>query len=216
MKTNLHDDQKFAEYKHKYRERGTILTKMDDMTHPIDKNEIKELSLCCKEVEKEYVSIGDAGSQNNLLVGRFMTDVDKPVIVENEYSHKVLEILSKEKTINFIKNILELECDIFIRRVQFNQIDKNCFVGYHLDTDSNPDYLAAGVIQLGKSYKGGHYRVYQKNGEYFDYISSYGDLILSNCTYPHEVTKVEEGERKSLVFFVSKNSGENRRKNKNV
>ena len=32
MKTNLHDDQKFAEYKHKYRERGTILTKMDDMT----------------------------------------------------------------------------------------------------------------------------------------------------------------------------------------
>ncbi len=216
MKTNLHDDQKFAEYKHKYRERGTILTKMDDMTHPIDKNEIKELSLCCKEVEKEYVSIGDAGESNNLLVGRFMTDVDKPVIVENEYSHKVLEILSKEKTINFIKNILELECDIFIRRVQFNQIDKNCFVGYHLDTDSNPDYLAAGVIQLGKSYKGGHYRVYQKNGEYFDYISSYGDLILSNCTYPHEVTKVEEGERKSLVFFVSKNSGENRRKNKNV
>ena len=96
MKTNLHDDQKFAEYKHKYRERGTILTKMDDMTIT-DKNEIKELSLCCKEVEKEYVSIGDAGDSNNLLVGRSMTDVDKPVIVENEYSHKVLEILSKEK-----------------------------------------------------------------------------------------------------------------------
>ena len=47
-------------------------------THPIDKNEIKELSLCCK-VEKEYVSIGDAGESNNLLVGRFMTDVDKPL-----------------------------------------------------------------------------------------------------------------------------------------
>ena len=51
---------------------------------------------------------------------------------------------------------------IFIRRIQFNQIDKDCFVGYHLDTDSNPDYIAAGVIQIGSKFEGGLYRVYQK------------------------------------------------------
>ena len=52
--------------------------------------------------------------------------------------------------------------------------------------------------------KGGKYRVYQKDGSYFDYTSTYGDLIISNCTYPHEVTRVTSGQRKSLVFFISK------------
>ena len=37
------------------------------------------------EVDKEYISIGDAG-ENNLLVGRFMTDVKKPEVVNNGYS----------------------------------------------------------------------------------------------------------------------------------
>ncbi len=157
------------------------------------------------------MSIGDAGESNNLLVGRFMTDVDKPLIVDNPYSNDVVKVLSQEKVKKFIKKILNIDDKIFLRRIQFNQIDKNCFVGYHLDTDSNPDYLLAGVIQLGKTYEGGLYRVYQNNNDYYDYRSSFGDLILSNCNYPHEVTKVSNGERKSLVFFISKNGGNNKR-----
>ena len=35
-------------------------------------------------------------------------------------------------------------------KIQYNKIEENCFIGYHLDTDSNPDYLCACVIQLGK------------------------------------------------------------------
>ena len=88
-----------------------------------------------------------------------------------------------------------------MRRIQFNQIDSNCFVGHHLDKDSNPDYIAAIVIQIGKLYKGGIYRVYQKD-EVFDYTSSYGDLIISDCNYPHEVTKVTEGEKITCIFRV--------------
>jgi hypothetical protein len=206
--------EKIIEHKNNYDNKGTILVNTSDVVHPLSEDDINQLNLFCEKVDKEYISIGDAGESNNLLVGRFMTDIEKPLVVENPYSEKVIKILSQEKVIKFIKKILNIDEEVFLRRVQFNQIDKDCFVGYHLDTDSNPDYLAAGVIQLGKNYKGGLYRVYQKNNSYFDYKSTFGDLIISNCNYPHEVTKVLDGERKSLVFFISNNSGKNNRKKK--
>mgnify|MGYP003705846561 FL=1 len=206
--------EKIIEHKNNFDNKGTILVNTSDVVHPLSEDDINQLNLFCEKVDKEYISIGDAGESNNLLVGRFMTDIEKPLVVENPYSEKVIKILSQEKVIKFIKKILNIDEEVFLRRVQFNQIDKDCFVGYHLDTDSNPDYLAAGVIQLGKNYKGGLYRVYQKNNSYFDYKSTFGDLIISNCNYPHEVTKVLDGERKSLVFFISNNSGKNNRKKK--
>ena len=98
---------------------------------------------------------------------------------------------------SFFKKILGIDKkkDIYLRRVQFNQIDSGCFVGYHLDKDSNPDYLAAGVIQFGKNFKGGKYRVYQSKKKYIDYTPSVRSLIISDCNFPHEVTKVTKGGR---------------------
>ena len=144
--------ENFEDYKNNYDKKGTILIKKNSSINPLDENDINLLNLYCEKVEKEYVSIGDAGESNNLLVGRFMTDVDKPLIVDNPYSNGVVKVLSQEKVKIFLKKILNIDDKIFLRRIQFNQIDKNCFVGYHLDTDSNPDYLLAGVIQLGKIY----------------------------------------------------------------
>ena len=204
-------EQAYKNILNNYREKGTIVLPYDNNIYPISKTDVEELTSCCHEVEKEYIEIGDAGEKNNLLVGRFMTDIEKPQMVNNKYSKQVLDILNSEKMISFSKKILNTQDELYIRRVQFNQIDKDCFVGYHLDTDSNPDYLVAGVIQLGSNYEGGYYRVYQKDKTYFDYETSYGDLILSNCNYPHEVTKVTKGERKSLVFFLSKHNQRNRR-----
>ena len=142
-----------------------------------------------------------------------MTDVKKPEIAKNPFSEKVVSILSKQKVFDFIKKVSGSEGNLYLRRVQFNQIDKGNFVGYHLDTDSNPDYIAACVVQLGSDYTGGKYRVHQKDGTHNDFTSGFGDLIISNCNYPHEVTKVESGNRKSLVFFVSNDPGKNKRNN---
>ena len=146
-----------------------------------------------------------------------MTDIEKPEKVNNNFSEKVIKILSSKKVINFIKKICNCNDEIFIRRVQYNEITENCFVGYHLDKDSNPDYLAAIVLQLGVNFNGGLYRVYNKFNKknYIDYKPNYGSLLISDCEYPHEVTKVESGKRGSLVFFVSKNNGKNPRNKKN-
>lgn len=196
-----------------YISKGTVLIQKNEETNPIRDEDLSKLLNCCNDVEKEFIQIGDAGEKNNLLVGRFMTDVKKPEVVKNPYSEEVIKILSQSKVFNLIKQIIGIKKDCYLRRVQFNQIDKNNFVGYHLDTDSNPDYIAACVLQLGDKYTGGKYRVYQKDGTHFDYRSEFGDLIISNCTYPHEVTKVESGNRKSLVFFISEHNGKNKRNN---
>ncbi len=207
------DNQIISNHLNNYVSKGTVLIKKDEKTNPIGEEDLTKLLTCCNEVKKEFIEIGDAGEKNNLLVGRFMTDIKKPEIVKNPYSEDVIKILSQNKVFSLIKQIIGIKKDCHLRRVQFNQIDKNNFVGYHLDTDSNPDYIAACVLQIGDNYTGGKYRVYQKDGSHFDYRSGFGDLIISNCTYPHEVTKVESGNRKSLVFFISEHAGENKRNN---
>ena len=207
------NDQIIAQHSKKYLDRGTVLIRKEEKINPISKKDLIKLFDCCNDVEKEFIKIGDAGEDNNLLVGRFMTDVKKPEIVKNPFSETVINILTQNKVNELIKQVIGMKNDCHLRRVQFNQIDRSNFVGYHLDTDSNPDYIAACVLQLGDDYTGGKYRVYQKDGSYIDYVSKFGDLIISNCTYPHEVTKVESGNRKSLVFFISKHSGANKRNN---
>lgn len=201
--------------KNNYNKNGTVIIKPYHKLNPINDKDLEILEVSCEKVAKEFIRIGDAGEKNYLHVGRFMTDIKKPKIVDNPYSKRLLKVLNQIKFINLFKKVLNIKISskIFLRRVQFNQIDKGNFVGYHLDTDSNPDYIAAVVIQLGKNYTGGKYRVYQKNGKYIDYTPKYRSIILSNCTYPHEVTKVKSGKRQSLVFFISNHKLYNRRKN---
>ncbi len=199
-------------FKKNYALNGTAY--VEENLSPFNKDEFNGISDCCEKVEKEFVSVGDANEPNHVNVGRFMTDVEKPKIVNNQYSKKLLDILWSENVKSYIKYITNVNEEIYIRRVQYNEIKENCFVGYHLDIDSNPDYLAACVLQLGKNFDGGLYRVYNKsdNSKYIDYKPNYGSLIISDCNFPHEVTKVTDGKRGSLVFFVSTNPGLNRRK----
>jgi hypothetical protein len=203
--------ENLSAHKKNYLEKGTAYIKFEE--NIFTEEEVLELQRICFDVPKEHVEIGDAGESNYLKVGRFMTDTDNPKVVNEEFSISLIKILNKDRAKNVISKILDVnENDIFYRRIQFNEIFENCFVGLHLDTDSNPDYLAACVLQVGKKFEGGMYRVYQKDKSYFDYKPNYGSLIISDCRYPHEVTKVTKGLRGSLVFFVSKHKGKNRRK----
>jgi Rps23 Pro-64 3,4-dihydroxylase Tpa1-like proline 4-hydroxylase len=198
----------------KYNKFGTVLIQPKSKSNILSEKDFRDLENYCKKVKKEIIKIGDAGEKNHLHVGRFMTDIKKPLVVKNPYSKKVLKILYKKEYIDLVKKVLGIKSNkkVFLRRIQFNQIDKGNFVGYHLDTDSNPDYQAAVVIQLGRSFSGGKYRVYQNKKSYIDYSPKQKSIIISNCEYPHEVTKVTKGNRKSLVFFIGKNLNRNKRK----
>jgi Rps23 Pro-64 3,4-dihydroxylase Tpa1-like proline 4-hydroxylase len=204
--------EKLIQYRrNEYQKQGTSMIPFDEKINPFTDEDFQNLFKYCEKVEKEFIEVGDAGEDNNLMVGRFMTDKAKPEVVENPYSQKLLKILRKNNLIDLVKKILNINNEIHLRRVQFNQINKGNFVGYHLDTDSNPDYLAACVLQLGDDFEGGIYRVFQEDKSYNDFNPTKGSLIISNCNYPHEVTKVISGKRKSLVFFISNHFGDNKR-----
>ena len=197
------------EYKNKYLNKGTSY--IEKKFTPFLDSEIEELETACTEVKKEFIEIGDAGEYNHLWVGRFLSDKDRPRILNKNLALRVLDILGRSKVKGFVQNIINYDKELYLRRVQYNQIESGCYIGYHLDVDSNPEYLCACVIQLGAQYSGGKYRVYQKDKSFIDYTSEYKSMIISDCNYPHEVTKVTKGSRKSLVFFFANHNKKNKR-----
>lgn len=199
--------------KKRYDKYGTIMFDLEKSFFSDD--DFKKLEKLLAKLPYEYVSTGDAGEDNSVEVGRLMTDIKHPKIVNESISKLALEILNKDEHLKFYKTLLNRD-ELYLRRVQVNKMHKNSFVGLHLDIDSNPDYLAAVVIQFGKNFKGGDYIVYEdKNDDVgLCYPPSYQSMILSNCHYPHEVTKVEKGTRISLVFFLCGHKSENLRDTK--
>ena len=197
--------------KKNYQDKGTVLFNLkDSFFENIDFEALKDAS---KNISYETVQIGDAGEKNKVEVGRFMTDIDKPEIVNNQYSEKVLNILNKVNYKKIFGEIISHEKELYIRRVQVNKMYKDSFIGYHLDVDSNPDYLAAVVIQIGAEFEGGDYVVYKNKEDKKPNVFKpfYQSMIISNCLRPHEVTKIVSGERISLVFFLCMHDSHNKR-----
>ena len=75
-----------------------------------------------------------------------MSDKDRPRLLNKKLASVVKEIVGSERIKKFLKDILNDNRELYLRRVQYNKIDKDCFIGYHLDVDSNPDYLCACVF----------------------------------------------------------------------
>ena len=200
--------------KKRYDKYGTIMFNLKNSF--FSNQDFLEVEKLINQLPYEYVSTGDAGEDNSVEVGRLMTDVDNPTVVNKAISEKALDILNKSEHVNFYKNIVGKDV-LYLRRAQVNKMHKNSFVGYHLDVDSNPDYLAAVVIQYGKVFSGGDYVVYQDKEDKIGlcYSPQYQSMIISNCNYPHEVTKVLNGTRTSLVFFLCSHKDENPRDKKN-
>lgn len=169
-----------------------------------------ELEQLCARLPYEQVDIGDAGEPNCLGVGRFMTDVEEPKLVNRPVSERALEIVTRPAYIDYLKSVFGLD-EVHIRRMQVNSMSTGSFVGYHLDVDSNPDYVGAIMIQLGKDFAGGDFVVHGGNRPERRFAPYYKSLMMSLCVFPHEVSKVESGQRVSLVYFVSGHGGPNRR-----
>ena len=194
-------------FKKELKKKGTVLISGNKSF--IKVKDFAKIESNLKKLPKEFVSIGDAGEKNHVVVSRLMTDVKKPVLVNKRYSKIIIDLLKKKylKELSFLCNI---KSKVYIRRAQLNIMRKNCFVGKHLDIDSNPDYLFAIIIQLGTKFSGGDYRVHKKNKSY-DFKPRYKSIMISDCKIPHEVRAVKSGKRSSFVFFLSKQKGKNKR-----
>ncbi|MEC8074355.1 MAG: 2OG-Fe(II) oxygenase [Pseudomonadota bacterium] len=200
-------DNLFLTNRKKLKNDGTIM--IDSRDSFIQSKDFVKIENTLKKIPKEFVTIGDAGEKNYVHVSRLMTDIKKPIIVNKRFSKIVIDLLNKKYKSHFeqITNHKKL----FIRRAQVNVMFKNSFVGYHLDIDSNPDYLYAVILQLGSNFTGGLYVVYKKGKKPKKFKPNYKSIIISDCKIPHEVSKVKSGKRISFVFFLSKNFKANKR-----
>lgn len=188
---------------------GTILLKLGE--HPLTEAELDRLDQLSdvSNVPYEHVDIGDAGEENFVDVARFMTDVEEPLRVNEEAADEVLAILGSSKMMQFYDEVVG--SNLVIRRCQVNLLHKGGFVGFHLDTDSNPDYASPIVIQFSSDYSGGDYVVHHPIHSAQEFSMPRYSMIISSCNLPHEVTEVTSGRRKSLVYFLSNHAGKNRR-----
>ncbi|UQS17428.1 2OG-Fe(II) oxygenase [Pseudomonas sp. HS6] len=175
-----------------------------------DWDDINEI-LASKALPWEQVFIGDADELNDLTVARFMTDVERPKRVNQPLADQMISVVCNEKLMQFVSGLLDGE-EFYIRRMQVNKMKDGSFIGKHLDVDSNPDYLYSIVLQLGKGFAGGEFLIFNEQGEQVNMIyPALQSIVITDCTFPHQVESVTEGERVSLVFFVSKHAEKNRR-----
>ena len=201
-------ENQFLEEKLIFSKNGTIMLEQEN--NIFSEVELQKLENLADELPFEHIEIGDADEPNFLEVGRLITDIDKPKLVNDLISKQVIDIVGSDERMKFYKFLLD-KSELYIRRMQYNVMGEGCFVGLHLDTDSNPDYLIAVVVQLGGNFKGGEYVVYGGNIPPRSFSPPRFSVIVSDCRYEHEVTKIKSGLRKSLVFFLSTNNGKNTR-----
>lgn len=200
--------EKYGDAKQRFINDGTVI--MDIQESFLSEEDFHTLEELSNRLPYEHVEIGDAGEENFLTVGRFMTDIERPLRVNQPLSDQALEIVARDDVIEACKYILDAP-NLYVRRMQVNCMGEGCFVGYHLDTDSNPDYKVAIVLQLGQEFDGGEYVVHGGGKPPRHFRPWYRSVIISNCEYPHEVTRVSKGQRVSLVYFLSEHDGENQR-----
>ena len=187
-------------------------------SHFLSLDEVKLIEEYLLQFPLENITIGDAGEVNNCQVGRLMEDQPEefPKQLNNELSTPILNMFRKKEAQVFFKPYLKIDGEQTIRRCQFNLLKDGCFVGRHLDTDSNPDYEIACVLQLGSKFKGGEFTVFpSKNSSKKEcqvIKPEYGSITISKCKVEHAVEKVIEGTRTSLVAFISNYSDKNKRK----
>lgn len=158
----------------------------------------------------ETVHIGDAGEPNKVEVGRLMTDVEGPLVVNEAVSKRMLEILGAPSRLKFMENLLGMS-PLYVRRAQINSMFTGSFIGVHLDRDSNPDYEVSIVLQFGRAFEGGEFVIHLPDGSKNTIVPRFRSVTITRCDLPHEVRTVQGGTRTSLVYFVSKHSGHNRR-----
>jgi len=199
---------KFDQEKKNYLNNGTIM--LESKNNIFSQSELQNLENLADSLPFEHIEIGDADEPNFLEVGRLITDIEEPKLVNESVSKQVIDIVASKERMEFYKFLLD-EPELYIRRMQYNVMGENCFVGLHLDTDSNPDYLVACVVQLGGDFVGGDYVVYGGGIPPRSLSPTRFSVIFSVCKYEHEVTKIESGMRKSLVFFLSTHDGKNKR-----
>lgn len=186
-------------------QQATLLFEENEI--PLNKQEWNALSELLSKSEYEHIVGGDASESHSVWVSRYINDVDTPEAL-NDYSKEVEAIVMSTKMRNFYQQFTGTD-ELCLRRCQANRLQTGDYIGEHKDQDSSPDYFATIVFHFSNDYSGGYFQSGEsKFGEKkLEEQPQYKPLarmaLVNNCSVPHQVTKVESGERLTLACFLS-------------
>lgn len=203
-KTKVRSAEQLAD---EFRQNGAVLIAAEEL--PMGKADWQQLDAILNGMDYEKVVGGDTGDAHSVWVGRFVNDVTRP-----EYLHpltdRVLGILMSQKMHQFFSRLIGAG-PLCVRRCQANRLESGDFIGYHIDQDTTPDYLATAIFQLSGAYQGGEFIVYHPDRGDFPMDFPRFSVLLNRGDIPHEVTSVKQGTRSTLACFFSTNFGPTRK-----
>lgn len=189
-----------------FEDQGALLFAQAEI--PMEEKEWQQLEEILNSVEYEHIVGGDAGESHSVRVCRFYNDVDMPMALHDK-SLSVSNIVMSHKMKNFYKKFTGTD-RLCLRRCQANLLQKGDYISVHKDQDSSPSYFVTVVFHFGSRYTGGSFVSHDAKRGDRSYRPENRMILVNNCSIPHEVSKVEKGERRTLACFLSKDFGSSR------
>jgi Rps23 Pro-64 3,4-dihydroxylase Tpa1-like proline 4-hydroxylase len=177
---------------------------------PLTGVEWQKLAELLANSEYDHIIGGDANESHSVWVSRYFNDVDTPEAL-NERSDDIRDIVMSPKMRDFYQQFTGTS-RLCLRRCQANKLQQGDYIGVHKDQDSSPDYFATIVFHFSESYTGGYFQTEASTSAVT--TQRYKPLahmaLVNNCSIPHQVTPVEQGERLTLACFLSTSFAANR------
>lgn len=189
-------------------QQATLLFEENDI--PLNSQEWQQLADLLAKSEYEHIIGGDANESHSVWVSRYFNDVDTPEAL-NVLSGEIEAIVMSPKMRRFYRQFTGTE-NLCLRRCQANRLQKGDFIGEHKDQDSSPDYFATVVFHFSENYGGGYFQTSDSvaGDESQCYKPRAHMALVNNCSIPHQVTPVEQGERLTLACFLSTSFSSNK------
>lgn len=178
-------------------------------SHPLLRQSICEIQALVDSSQLlqayEHVVKGDTDEAHEVEVLRLIKD-------KRQYVNQPAEVFSAAKRLEFemfsdsMKTLYQTVAPAAqqINRMQINVLKAGGFIGEHRDNDEINQYELVAILNLSTNYQGGLYCVTPPHREALNFDASFGDLILTTATVNHHVTRVTQGERKTLVCFLGR------------
>lgn len=176
---------------------------------PLSSQEWQQLEDILAKSDYQHIVGGDANESHSVWVSRYHNDIDSPQALSAQ-SADIETIVMSEKMRDFYQNFTGTN-NLCLRRCQANRLRKGDYIGTHKDQDSSPDYLATIVFHFSDDYTGGHFQTDAHDETQQSYKPKSHMALVNSCSIPHQVTKVESGERLTLACFLSTTFADNKK-----
>lgn len=188
---------------YEFQKHGAVVIAPEEI--PMSQAQWARLAAILADMDYEKVVGGDTGDAHSVWVGRFVNDVHEPEPL-HRLTDEVLDILMNSEMHTFFAGITG-DSPLCVRRCQANRLNEGDFIGYHVDQDTTPDYMATAIFQFSAPYQGGEFVVHHPETGDATVDFPRFSVLMNRGDIPHQVKPVESGERLTLACFFSTNFG---------